>query len=206
MNWIDFLILFVLILAFLNGFRRGAFKEISTFIGLVLSIIFAVNNADWLAGQLQGKLGFSPTILFLISYILILAACTVILKLLGHFYYKLVKIQPLKTPNKISGGVFGVVKGVVVLSLVFLLFLFPTPFRSIDDAVDSAVMAKTIRSVVPLVYNDSFVLHPRSGDFIAEIHKAIYLDGSTLAMTDNDISTVAKLDQYKQAQKTAQVK
>jgi uncharacterized membrane protein required for colicin V production len=206
MNWIDFLILFVLILAFLNGFRRGAFKELSTFIGLIISVIFAVNNADWLAGQLQGKLGFSPTILFLISYVLILAACVAFLKILGHFYYKLVKIQPLKTPNKISGGVLGVIKGVVVLSLVFLLFLFPTPFRSIDDAIDGAAMAKTIRSVVPLVYNNSFVLHPRSGDFIAEIHKGIYLNGSTLAMTDNDVSTMTRLDQYKQPQKAAQVK
>jgi membrane protein required for colicin V production len=203
MNWIDFLILFVLILAFLNGFRRGVFKELSTFIGLILSIIFAVNNADWMAGQLQGKLGFSPTIIFLISYILIMAACIAFLKLLGIFYYKLVKIQPLKTPNKIGGGVFGLIKGVVVLSLVFLLFLFPTPFRSIDGAIDNAAMAKSIRSIVPGIYNNSYVLHPRSGDFIAEIHKGIYLKGSTLAMNDNDSTTVARLDQYRQAQKAA---
>lgn len=203
MNWIDFLILFVLILAFLNGFRRGLFKELSTFLGLVVSILFTVNNADWLAGQLKGKLGFSPTILFLISFILILAFCIAFLKLLGHFYYKLVKLQPLKTPNKISGGVFGAIKGVVVLSLVFLLFLFPTPFRSIDGAIDSAAMAKTIRSVVPGIYNHTYILHPRSGDFIAEVNKGIYIEGTTVAMTDNDSTTVARLNQYKQTQKAA---
>ncbi len=199
MNWIDFLILFVLILAFLNGFRRGFFKEISTFLGLVVSVIFAINNADWLAGQLQGKINFSPTILFLFSYILVLAACIAFLKLLGHFYYKLVKIVPLKMPNKIGGGVFGIIKGVVVLSLVFLLFLFPTPFRSIDGAIDSAAMAKTMRAVVPLIYNNSYVLHPRSGDFIAEVHKGIYVNGSTLAFNDSDSTTVSRLDQYKKA-------
>jgi membrane protein required for colicin V production len=201
MNWIDFLILFVLILAFLNGFRRGVFKELSTFIGLVLSVIFAVLNADWLAGQLQGKLSFSPTVLFLISYILIMAACLAFLKLLGHFYYKLVKIMPLKTPNKIAGGCFGILKGAVVLSLVFLLFLFPTPFRSIDGAIDSSAMARPIRGIVPNIYNHSYVLHPRSGDFIAEIHKGIFVNGATLAMNDGDSTTVARLDQYKQAQK-----
>jgi membrane protein required for colicin V production len=199
MNWIDFLILFVLILAFLNGFRRGLFKEISTFLGLVVSIIFAINNADWLAGQLQGKINLSPTILFLISYVLVMAVCIAFLKLLGHFYYKLVKIVPLKMPNKIGGGVFGIIKGVVVLSLVFLLFLFPTPFRSIDSAIDSAAMAKTMRAVVPMIYNNSYVLHPRSGDFIAEVHKGIYLNGSTLVFNDSDSTTVARLDQYKKA-------
>jgi membrane protein required for colicin V production len=201
MNWIDFVILFVLILAFLNGFRRGVFKELSTFLGLVLSVIFAVLNADWLAGQLQGKINLSPTVLFLTSYILILGACIVFLKVLGHFYYKLVKIMPLKLPNKIGGGIFGAIKGVVVLSLAFLLFLFPTPFRSIDGAINSAVMARPIRAFVPMIYNNSYVIHPRSGDFIAEIHKGIYLNGATLAMNNGDSTTVARLDQYKEAPK-----
>jgi membrane protein required for colicin V production len=203
MNWIDFLILFVLILAFLYGFRRGVFKELSTFLGLILSVIFAVINADWLADQLHGKINFSPTILFLVSFILVLGVSIAFLKLLGYFYYQLVKIQPLKVPNKIAGGAFGILKGVVVLSLVFLLFLFPTPFRSIDNPIESSAMARPIRAVVPMIYNNSFVLHPRSGDFIAEIHKGIYLDGVALAMNTSDSTTVARLDQYKQAQKAA---
>jgi membrane protein required for colicin V production len=208
MNWIDFSILFVLVLAFLNGYRRGVFKEISTFIGLVLGVIFAVNNADWLATQLHGKFNFSPTVLFMISYILVLAACIAILKLLGHFFYKLVKIAPLKLPNKISGGVFGIVKGLVVLSLVLLLFLFPTPFRSIDGAIESSAMARPIRAFVPLIYNNSGILHPRSGDFMSEVDKGILLsqgatytgnpgttDGALLGMTDEDVKTLDRLNQ-----------
>lgn len=201
MNWIDFSILFVLILAFLNGFRRGFFKELSTLFGLILSILFTVNNADWLAGQLRGKLGFSPTILFLISFVLLMLATVVFLKILGHFYYKLVKLQPLKTANKISGGALGLVKGAIVVSLALLFFLFPTSFRSIDSAIDNASMAKAFRGITPWIYNHSYVLHPQSGDFIAEINKGIYLEGTTLAMTDNDSTTVARLNQYKQAPK-----
>ena len=87
-------------------------------------------------------------------------------------------MQPLKTPNKITGGVFGAIKGVVVLSLVFLLFLFPTPFRSIDGAIDSALWPRPIRAVVPGIYNHTYILHPRSGDFIAEVNKGIYIEGS----------------------------
>ena len=211
MNWIDFIILFVIILAFLNGYRRGAFKEISTFFGLIVGILFAVNNADWLASQLHGKFNFSPTVLYMISYILVLAFGIAILKLLGHFFYKLVKIAPLKVPNKISGGVFGMIKGAVVLSLVFLLFLFPTPFRSIDGAIESAAMARPIRAFVPIIYNHTDVLHPRSGEFMAEVHKGILLpggesyvmgenepaqDGTLVGMTDEDVKTLDRLNQY----------
>lgn len=211
MNWIDFTILFLLILAFLNGYRRGVFKEISTFIGLILGIIFAVNNADWVVAKLHGRFNFSPTVLFMISYILVLAASIGLLKLLGHFFYKLVKIAPLKVPNKIAGGVFGIAKGVLVLSLLFLLFLFPTPFRSLESTIDSSAMAKPVRAIVPLVYNNTYVLHPRSGEFMAEVHKGIFLsdaadngantddplnNGTQLGMTNDDVQTLDKLNQY----------
>jgi membrane protein required for colicin V production len=191
MNWIDFTILFILVLAFLNGYRRGAFKEISTLLGVIVGIIFAVNNADWLAGQLRGKFNFSPTVLYMISYIMMLAAGMAILKLLGHFFYKLVKIAPLKTPNKITGGVFGVIKGLVVVSLVLLLFLFPTPFRSIDGAIESSATAKPIRGFVPVIYNHTYVVHPRSGDFFSEVDKGISgPTGPMLASNSDDNSSV----------------
>jgi len=210
MNWIDFSILFVLIVAFLNGYRRGVFKELSTLIGLVLSVIFAVLNADWLVAKLQGRFNLSPTVLFMVCYIMILASFVIILKVLGHYFYQLVKIAPLKVPNKISGGVFGVVKGLVVLSLVFLLFLFPTPFRSIDNSVETSVMAGSIRGLVPLIFNNSSFLHPRSGEFMAEVNRDIFLsdaeiysdnpgaakDGTLLGMTDDDVKTLDRLNQY----------
>jgi membrane protein required for colicin V production len=211
MNWVDFTVLFIIVLAFLNGYRRGAFKEISTLIGLILGIIFAVNNADWLVGQLHGKFNFSPTVLYMISYIMVLGAFVVVLKLLGHFFYKLVKIAPLKTANKITGGAFGILKGLIVVSLVLLLFLFPTPFRSIDGAIEGSVTAKPIRTFVPAIYNYSMIVHPRSGDFMAELEKGILLpqgqslaanpgagadEGALLGMTDEDVKTMGRLNQY----------
>jgi membrane protein required for colicin V production len=192
MNWVDFTILFILVLAFLNGYRRGVFKEISTFLGVVVGIIFAVNNADWLVGQLRGKFNFSPTVLYMISFILVLGASVAILKILGHFFYKLVKIAPLKTANKISGGVFGVIKGFVVVSLVLLLFVFPTPFRSIDGAIEGSATARPIRAFVPVIYNYTTLVHPRSGDFMSEVEKGIlYNQRQTLASNDQDLPTDA---------------
>jgi membrane protein required for colicin V production len=211
MNWIDFTILIIIVLAFLNGYRRGAFKEISTFLGLILGIVFAVNNADWLVAQLHGKFNFSPTVLYMTSYILVLAVSIALLKILGHFFYKLVKIAPLKTANKISGGVFGIIKGLVVISLILLLFLFPTPFRSIDGAIESSATAKPIRTFVPFIYNYTSLVHPRSGDFMSEVEKGILYpqgqimaanpgdeakDGALLGMTDDDVKTLGRLNQY----------
>ena len=211
MNWIDFFILFVLFLAFLNGYRRGIFKEISTFLGLVVGVIFAVSNADWLAIQLEGKLNVSPSILYVVSFIFVLAASLVILRILGRYFYKMVKITPLKVSDKVGGSAFGIIKGLVLLSLLFLLFIFPTPFKTFDNAIESSALAKPIRGFVPLIYNHTTYLHPGSGEFLAELQKGILLSSASLyaddpgaalrdkvllGMSDDDVETLDKLNRY----------
>ncbi len=211
MNWIDFFILFVLFIAFINGYRRGIFKEISTFLGLTAGIIFAVSNADWLALQLEGKFNVSPSILYVVSFILVLAGVFIILRILGRYFYKMVKTTPLRVSNKVGGSTFGVIKGLVLLSLLFLLFVFPTPFRTFDDAIEGSALAKPIRGLVPFIYDHTTYLHPGSGEFLAELKKGILLSGVSLyaddpegalrdkmllGMSDEDVETLDKLNQY----------
>ena len=88
MNWIDFFILFVLFLAMLNGYRRGFLKEFSTSLGLVIGVFIAVDQADWLASVLVGKISISQSILYVISFVTIFGLCIVILKILGMYFYK----------------------------------------------------------------------------------------------------------------------
>lgn len=211
MNWIDFFILFVLFLALLNGYRRGVFKEISTFIGLVFSIVFAVSNADWLSLKAEGMFNMSPSVLYIFSFILVFAAFTLILKFLGRYFYRLVKINPMKFANKLSGGIFGIIKGTLVLSLLFLLFIFPTPFKNFDSSIADSSLAKPIRDFVPYIYDHTGFLHPRSQEFLTEIQKGILLSNADLyandpesalknkvllGMTDDDVETLDKLRQY----------
>jgi membrane protein required for colicin V production len=211
MNWIDFFILFVLFMAMINGYRRGIFKELSTFLGLTVGIVFAVSHADWLASQLEGKANFSPSIIYILSFILIFAICVLLLRVLGHYFYKLVKITPLKVSDKIGGSVFGIVKGLVALSLIFLLFIFPTPLKNFDSAIQDSSMAKPIRSIVPYLFDNTTYFHPQSGDFLSEVQKGILLsnaeiyadnpqkaleDQVLLGMTDDDVETLNKLNRY----------
>ncbi len=211
MNWIDFFILFVLFLAMLNGYKRGIFKELSTFLGLVIGVVVAVTNADWLASQLEGKANFSPSILYVLSFILMFFVSILILRIIGRLFYKLVKITPLKASDKLGGSLFGIVKGLVVLSLIFLLFIFPTPLRNFDSAIQGSKMAKPIRSVVPYLYDHTQFLHPESNTFLSQVQKGILLSNASLyalnpkdalkdkvllGMTDEDVKTLNKLNRY----------
>jgi membrane protein required for colicin V production len=211
MNWIDFFILFVLFVAMLNGYRRGLFKEISTFLGLIIGIVFAVSHADWLASKLEGKALFSPSIIYVLCFILIFAFSILLLRLLGHYFYRLVKITPLKASDKLGGSVFGIFKGVVALSLIFLLFIFPTPLKEFDSSIQESSMAKPIRKIVPFIFNHTSYFHPKSDNFLGEVQKGILLsnaeyyaddpdealdDKVLLGMTDDDVQTLNKLNRY----------
>jgi len=211
MNWIDFSVFIILLLAFLNGYRRGLFKEMTTFIGLLLGVIAAVTHADWLASIMRGKIGISQSVLYVICFILIFAACLAVLKIFGHYFYVMVKLQSLKPSDKIGGGIFGVFKGLIVLSLLFILFIFPTPFRNLNNAIDAAVFAGPIRGIVPLAYDNSRYLHPRSSTFLAKVENGInFSNGEEYAsrsqtddeyqvpppeMTEDDRATLEKLNE-----------
>jgi hypothetical protein len=93
---------------------------------------------------------------------------------------------------------------------VLLLFLFPTPFRSIDNAIETSAMARPIRAFVPIIYNNTGVLHPRSEQFLVEVNKGIILpsgsfvasadttgaSGAQLGVSEDDAKTLNRLNQY----------
>ena len=211
MNWIDFFVLFVLFLAMLNGYRRGFLKEFSTSLGLVIGVVIAVDQADWLASILVGKIGISQSILCVISFIGIFSVCIVLLKILGIYFYKVVKVSTTKSSDKIGGSIFGIVKGVIVLSLLFLFFVFPTPLSNLDDDIETSAMAKPIRATVPYLYDNLEFTHPKSGSFLSEVQKGILLskvekyadnpggalkDKDLLGMTESDVYTLKKFNRY----------
>jgi hypothetical protein len=149
--------------------------------------------------------------LYVVSFLLVYAGCVIVLKLMGRFFYRRVKINPITFPNKIGGGIFGILKGVIVLSLLFLLFVFPTPLKDFDSAIGDSALARPIRGFVPLIYDNTGLLHPKSNDFLTQIQNGILLsnadlysndpqsalkDKVLLGMSDDDVETLDKLREY----------
>ncbi|MCP4582534.1 MAG: CvpA family protein [candidate division Zixibacteria bacterium] len=194
MNWVDFFIGVVLILAFVIGFKRGIFRELSTFIGLVIGTILAINYADWLAIQTEGMLNVPPSLRYVFCFVVCFAASIFVFKLLGHYFYIMVKLSPLKFSDKLGGGIFGVLKGAVVLSLIFLMFIFFPVFQSFNQSIDNSVMAPHVRQFVPKAFEMTSHFHPNSGKFADKINSGIlgskaqeYADDFESLLDDNEV-------------------
>jgi uncharacterized membrane protein required for colicin V production len=211
-NWVDFFIFVVLIVAFANGYRRGIFKEISTFIGLLAAIVVTVYYAGWLALKFEGKFNFSPSVIYLISALILFIGFQVALKLLGHFFYKMVKITPLKKYDKIGGAAFGLVKGAFAVSMIFLAFILYPKFQSFNQSIDQSTMAPVFRKIVPVSFDLGMKFHPSNAKFVDKVKTGIlgskataYADNpedllegkdGVLGMTSNDIDVLTNIDRY----------
>jgi len=172
LNWVDFFIAVVLVITVGVGYKNGLFKSITTFAGLIIAVVFSINHADWLAIQVEEMFNVSPSLRYIFCFLIFFIGAMAIFKILGYYFYKLVKLTPLKYPDKIGGGIFGMFKGVVLLSMVFIMFIFFPAFQKFSDAVDKSVLA--IRHVLPMTFNMTEPFHPESGPFADKLKSGIF--------------------------------
>ena len=117
---LDILILIALAIGVVRGFMTGAVRQVISLIGIVISIVLAVelmNPVGRLAGNALGVTeGLQPA--------LGLLAVFLIIQILFFFVVRavetVVKTFRLSTVNRILGGAVGMAKAALVLSVVFI--------------------------------------------------------------------------------------
>jgi len=211
MNWVDFFIGVVLLLAIAIGYKRGLFREITTFFGLVIASILAVDYADWLAIKTEGLFNVSPSARYVFCFVICFAVSLFIFKLLGHYFYKMVKLTALKLPDKIGGAIFGSLKGLVVLSLIFLMFIFFPAFQSFNQTIDESALAPHIRQFIPMSFDLTSHFHPHSGKFSDKVTRGVLgskaeqyannfeslpEDNAVLGFSAEDVSVLNNIGKY----------
>ncbi len=128
MNFVDVAILVVLGLFTLKGLWRGFLQELCFFIGLLAGIFLAVRYhaplAEWMMQTLDLPAGFCVAVTFSV----LLLGTVLFFALLGHLLARLLKPPVLGGVNRLAGGIFGLLQGIMVLAMVlFALFLRPFP-------------------------------------------------------------------------------
>ena len=173
MNWVDFFIAVVLVITVAIGYKNGLFRSITTFAGLIIAAVFSINHADWLAIQVEGMFNISPSLRYIFCFLIFFFGALFIFKFVGYYFYKLVKLTAVKYPDRIGGGIFGLFKGVIILSMVFIMFIFFPAFHKFNKGIDESVLAPHIRQVLPMTFKLTEPFHPESGPFIAKVKSGI---------------------------------
>ncbi|MBN2419760.1 MAG: CvpA family protein [Deltaproteobacteria bacterium] len=157
MNILDYIILIPLIYFTVKGVLRGFFKEAASLAGIVLGI--------WLGNVFQPDLSrilyrhlpdsnFIP----LISLAIIFAVVLILCNLAGWGLRALFKKTLLGWFDKVMGGVFAVLKTVVLayFAIIILTFYVPAKAPLITESLLAPWIIKSYQSIAGLVSPDHY--------------------------------------------------
>jgi len=119
MNALDIFILIVVAYCLIRGIFRGLIKEVSAIIGVVAGFWGAYSYYPQVARLLSGWVA-NPAYLNILSFLLIFCAALVVVSILGVVIKYLLRIAFLGWADRICGGLFGFLKGVLISAVVLM--------------------------------------------------------------------------------------
>ena len=121
MNWFDILIGVLLLIALINGYRKGLIMQLVGLATIILAAIFGGRLAEIIHPELNELINLSPEAARVFSFILAFALIAIVLSLIGRLLQKFIDVVLLSFFNRILGAVIAV--GTMMLFLSILLNL-----------------------------------------------------------------------------------
>jgi membrane protein required for colicin V production len=160
MNPLDITISVVLGFCLIRGFFRGLVKELASIVG-VLAGFFAANLYYPLLSEFLARWISQTAYLNILSFLLIFCSVFIVISVLGIIIRYLMNITSLGWFDRLFGVGFGVVKGLLIVSVVLLALTTFLPKQSPvikDSALAPYVMvvADKMGKVVSREMRDTF--------------------------------------------------
>ncbi len=173
MNWIDAILLVLLLGSVIIGSKKGLIRELMAFVVFFAAIIISVNYIDNFAVWVYDRLGGSPLVSAFLSFLILLAGSYAAFKILGLLFYRVADLKRSGKRDQMGGALVGFLRGWVAIGfLTFLVFLLPMPDQ-FYSAFDSSFFGPAVAKTIPLVYEGTSPIHPGNPDFMAKIERTL---------------------------------
>ena len=154
MNYIDIFLAIPIIWFAYQGFKRGLIIELASLAALILGIYAALYFNEYASNFLVNSLEMSPKYVPVISFIVTFIVIVFLVYTVGRILEKVIDMVALGFLNKLIGGVFGLLKGVVMISIVIMVVnYFNEDLISSKKKKDSMLYAP-IEGIAPLLWDN----------------------------------------------------
>ena len=192
MNWIDGVLVALLLVMVIIGSKKGLIRELMAFVVFFAAIIVSINYIDHFAVWIHQQLGGSPLTSAFLSFVVLLAVSYAAFKLLGLLFYKIAALKNTGKRDQMGGALIGFLRGWLAVSyLTFLVFLLPMP-DSFYTSFESSFFGSAIAKTVPLIYDNTSVVHPQKPQFMGQIETTL------LVTTDESAGDTGGLTEQRQ--------
>jgi membrane protein required for colicin V production len=145
MNWLDIVLIILIIIPVFIGLRRGLIKMLFSLAGLIAGIIIAGIYYE----PVSKIFTFidNESLANILAFILILAAVIIIAMILGQLFKKLADTITIGWLDHLLGAVLGFLSGFLVLGAIMAIIV--KYFGS--DAITNSLIAKVMLDYFPVV-------------------------------------------------------
>ncbi len=123
MNWFDLTVGILLLIAFINGYRKGLIMQLVGLATIILAAVFGGRFAKTILPELNRFIDLSPELARVLSFILAFIAIAVALSLIGRILQRFIEVVFLSFINRLLGAVIAIGTMMVFLSILLNLAL-----------------------------------------------------------------------------------
>ena len=154
MTILDIIILALLLFGLINGLRKGFFVEVASLVALIAGVYGAIHFSNFVADFLMEKVDWNERTVNITAFIITFVVIVLLIALAGKALTKLADFAMLGILNKLLGGIFGLLKMAVILSVILIIFESLNknlPFTDKEDLEDS-MLYEPIKNLVPSIF------------------------------------------------------
>jgi membrane protein required for colicin V production len=153
MNWLDYFFIVILAVTTVVGIVRGLIRQVIGLIAVVLGLVLAALYYEGLA-ELFRHLVRDRLVGNFLGFVVIFLAVVAAGALLGHLISKVLK-GPLAFVDRFFGGVFGLVKALLISGvIVFALAAFNIARPAVETSKLAPVCVTVTRAAIHLIPQD----------------------------------------------------
>jgi len=164
MNWLDVIILGIIILFIIRGWKKGLFQEIFTLGGIIGGIIVALNKYETLGKVISNELDFiSLKMGKIISFTFIFIGIALFCTIAGALIHKWSQHSLAKGLDRGGGLLLGLFEGSIICSLilVFLININVSPFsEKLSKWTEKSTLSPYLMEGGPFIYDKIVSLVP----------------------------------------------
>ena len=153
MSWLDIVIAFFLIIAFIDGYRKGLIMQLVILAGVLIAVIFSGKLAAVIYPWIDRITNFTPESLRVASYLFAFIAIAIVAVFVGTVIERVLDIVFLGFFNRLLGGVTAMATTIVIFSLALnLLLILDTDNQVINERTKSeSFFFERVEAVVPTI-------------------------------------------------------
>jgi membrane protein required for colicin V production len=154
MNWIDLIIVVILILSLVMGFINGLVKEVASLAALILGIWGAIKFSSFTAAKLYDYFDMTGHYVGIIAFLVTFGIIVVVIHFIGILADKIVNAAALGFVNRLLGIVFGLLKSVLIMSVFFVILNAIDARRPFlpRETIEKSIFYTPISDIAPVIF------------------------------------------------------